>query len=65
MEGERGHSKNVFTLSAGAYTTTWLMVVTYVVATCCCVSARFLGMKTKILFSLLWYIQRYLMYIKL
>jgi hypothetical protein len=32
----------------------------YIESTCCCVQARFLGMETKILFSLLWYIQRYL-----
>jgi hypothetical protein len=27
MEGERGNSKNVSALSAGAYTTTWLVMV--------------------------------------
>ncbi len=27
MEGERGNSENVSALSAGAYTTTWLMMV--------------------------------------
>ncbi len=33
----------------------------YIESTCCCVQARFLGMETIILFSLLWYIQHYLM----
>jgi hypothetical protein len=38
----------------------------YIEPTCCCVQARFLGMETKIRFSFLWYIQRYLiMYLKL
>jgi len=28
MEGEIGNSENVYALSAGAYTTTWFMMVT-------------------------------------
>jgi hypothetical protein len=28
----------------------------YIESTCCCVKAKFLGMETKILFSLSWYI---------
>jgi len=39
-EGERRDSENVCALSAGAYTTTWLMMV-------------MLGMETKIFFSLI------------
>jgi hypothetical protein len=39
--------------------------VGYTESTCCCVQARFLGMETKILFALLWYMQYYLiMYLK-
>jgi hypothetical protein len=45
-EGERGNSENVSDLSAGAYNTTWLVMVTLSQP----VQARFLGMKTKILF---------------
>jgi hypothetical protein len=38
----------------------------YIESTCCCVQARFLGIETKILFSLIWYIQRYVIkYLKL
>jgi hypothetical protein len=38
----------------------------YIEFTCCCVQAKFVGMETKILYSLLWYIQRYfIMYLKL
>jgi hypothetical protein len=29
-KGERGNSENVSALSAGAYTTTWLVMVTYI-----------------------------------
>jgi hypothetical protein len=41
-------------------------VYSVILSTCCCVQARFFSMETKILFFLLWCIQRYLiMYIKL
>ncbi len=49
-EAERGNSENVFALSAGAHTTTWLMMVVHLLL---CPKARFLGMETKILYSLL------------
>jgi hypothetical protein len=52
-----------------AYTTTWLVMVTSSPPVSdtetFCVQARFLGMETKILLLLSWYIQRYLiMYLK-
>jgi hypothetical protein len=65
-EGERGNSENVsLPLSAGAYNTVHITQYNlacdgYMESTFCCVRARFLGMETKKLFSLLWYIQRYL-----
>ncbi len=45
-EGEMGNSENVSALSARAYTTTWLVMVTYVESTCCYVLARFQGKNT-------------------
>ncbi len=41
----------------------WVAVTLYwrnQLLSCCCVQAKCLGMETKILFSLLWYFQRYL-----
>jgi hypothetical protein len=55
MEGGRRHSENVSALSAGAYTTTWLMVTWLHRSTCCCVQARFLGMEKNTLFFVMIY----------
>ncbi len=55
-EEERGNSKNVSALFS------WSLHLArdgFTESTCCCVRARFLGMETKLLFSLLWYIQCY------
>jgi hypothetical protein len=59
-KGERGNSGNFSALSAGAYTTTWLMMVTYSVHLLLCPSKIFRQENKNTLFSLLWYIQRYL-----
>ncbi len=56
-KGQRRYRWSVSSLSAGAYTKTVLVMVT-LIHRCCCVHARFLGMETKILFPLLWYIRR-------
>jgi hypothetical protein len=57
MKGERGISENVSSLSHNIARDDYIE---------CCVQASFLGMETKILFSLLRHIQRYLiMYLKL